>query len=54
MPIENHVESLKTRHQQLENQLSDMMANLSVDDSEVAEVKRAKLALKDKIKALQN
>ena len=54
MPVESHVESLKTRHKELESQLSDMLSSLSVDDAELAEIKRKKLALKDKIKSLQN
>lgn len=54
MPVESHVESLKTRHQELENQLNEMMGSLSVDNAELAEVKRRKLALKDKISSLQS
>ena len=54
MPIESHVESLKLQHKQLESQLDQMMADLSVDDSELAAIKRRKLALKDKIQALSN
>ncbi|MBO6813238.1 MAG: DUF465 domain-containing protein [Rhizobiaceae bacterium] len=54
MPVESHVESLKVRHQQLEEQLNEMQGDLSVDDAELAEVKRRKLAIKDKIKSLQS
>ena len=54
MPIESHVESLKLQHKQLENQLAQMMADLSVDDSELAIIKRRKLALKDKIRTLSS
>lgn len=54
MPIESHVESLKLQHKQLESQLNEMMADLSVDDSQLAEVKRRKLAIKDKLRSIEN
>ncbi len=53
MAIQSHINSLKHRHQQLEEQLQQEMSGTIVRDMEVAEIKRKKLAIKDKIEALQ-
>jgi len=45
----SHVESLKRKHQKLENELSETMRHPGVDQTELSALKREKLRLKDEI-----
>ena len=54
MPIESHIHSLKTRHQQLENLLEEKQAQPSTSDVEIADMKRQKLQIKDRIESLKS
>ena len=53
MAIEAHLKELETKRQALKEKLERLLAHPSVDDLEVAEVKRQKLHLKDEIAKLQ-
>lgn len=53
MAIETHIRQLEERHQQLEAQLDEMLNQPSASDSDIADVKRQKLQLKDKISYLK-
>lgn len=53
MPPESYLLELKTQHRALESELSDALAHRSTADSRIAELKRRKLYLKDKIIRLQ-
>ena len=53
MAVQSHIESLEMRHQELETKLSELMAGSSVQDSDVTEVKRQKLLIRDRIEQLR-
>ena len=54
MAVQSHIESLKIRHQELENRLSELMSASSVSTDDITDIKRRKLQIKDKIEQLQN
>lgn len=49
MTLDSHLDQLKQKHQNLELQLEDAKKHPSVSDQEIAEIKRQKLLLKEKI-----
>jgi hypothetical protein len=49
MTIESHLDQLQKRHHALEAELADAVQHPSVDDLQIAELKRRKLVLKDEI-----
>jgi hypothetical protein len=53
MTIESHLYQLQKRHHALENELADAAQHPSVDDLQIAELKRRKLVLKDEIAKLR-
>jgi len=53
MALESHLAELKKKHGELERALETARQHPSVDDLEIAEMKRRKLALKDEIERLQ-
>lgn len=53
MSLEAHLATLQRKHGDLEEQLSALSASPSADDSEIADIKRRKLALKDEIAKLE-
>lgn len=53
MALEAHLAELKKKHGELERALEDAMQHPSVDDLEIADLKRRKLALKDEIERLR-
>lgn len=53
MSIETHLEKLETKRQALKEKLEKKLAHPSVDDLEIADIKRQKLHLKDEITRLQ-
>ncbi|MFZ1814036.1 MAG: DUF465 domain-containing protein [Rhizobiaceae bacterium] len=53
MAVDSHIAQLEQRHRELEDRLDKVLAHPSADDVEIAEIKRQKLQLKDKIEALR-
>ena len=53
MSVESHINQLEIRHQSLKTRLNEISASPSIDQSEIAELKRQKLWLKDEISRLQ-
>ena len=53
MTIEAHIASLEKKHGALEEELHSALASPSVDDQEIAEIKRRKLRLKDELTRLK-
>ena len=53
MTIQAHLESLQKKHGVLEEQLHHAMTSPSIDDGQIADLKRRKLRLKDEIERLR-
>ena len=53
MSLQTHLAELEKRHQTIEREIEDALAHPSVDDLEIAEMKRKKLLLKDEINKLR-
>jgi hypothetical protein len=49
MAIQSHLAELERRHQALEDELAEALQHPSVDDLQIAELKRRKLLVKDEI-----
>ncbi|MEM1376112.1 MAG: DUF465 domain-containing protein [Pseudomonadota bacterium] len=49
MSIEGHLDALKRKHTDLENQLHDMMGRPAPDQATMTSLKREKLRLKEEI-----
>ncbi len=49
MSLKNHLDELIMKHQALENELRDAVAHPATTDSQLAEIKRRKLKIKDEI-----
>lgn len=54
MSTQAHLEALKSKHKDLETQLSDAIAHASSSDQELAEIKHRKLKIKDEISEIEN
>lgn len=54
MAIESHLAELKKKHGEVERALEAALQHPSVDDLEIIELKRRKLALKDEIERLKS
>lgn len=54
MPLHSHLVELERKHQALERQIQDTLAQPSSDGLRLAELKRRKLQLKDEIAKLRN
>lgn len=54
MPVGSHIHQLELRHRELEDKLTKILASPSADDVEIADIKRQKLQLKDKIHHLRD
>lgn len=52
MAVQSHIESLKMRHQELETRLDEMNSVAGVNDASIANIKRKKLQIKDRIEQL--
>jgi hypothetical protein len=52
MTVQAHLESLQKKHVALEEKLHFAMASPSVDDREIADIKRMKLKIKDQIQRI--
>lgn len=53
MSMESHIAELKRRHAAIDREITDAMAHPGVDDLQVTELKRKKLALKEEIERLK-
>jgi hypothetical protein len=53
MTIQAHIASLEKKHGDLEEELQTTMSSPSSDDTEIAELKRRKLRLKDEVQRLK-
>jgi len=53
MSVEAHVAQLQQRHASLEEKLEELVASPSTTDTELSELKRQKLQLKDEIHRLE-
>ncbi|WP_315924755.1 YdcH family protein [Mesorhizobium sp. SP-1A] len=53
MSLASHLEELQRKHGDIERELDEAMLHPSVDDLEIANLKRRKLALKDEIEKLR-
>ncbi len=53
MSLASHLEELQRKHSEIEKEIDDAMAHPSVDDLEIATLKRRKLALKDEMARLK-
>jgi hypothetical protein len=51
--MESHIAELQRRHAALDRQIHDALARPSVDDLQLSELKRKKLALKEQIERLR-
>lgn len=54
MSLANHLEELQRKHTDIERELDEAMLHPSVDDLEIVNLKRRKLALKDEIEKLRS
>ena len=52
MTVQAHLESLHKKHVDLEEKLHSAMTSPSVDDREIADIKRMKLRIKDQMQRL--
>ncbi|MDQ0458095.1 YdcH family protein [Rhizobium paknamense] len=53
MTIQAHLESLEKKHGALEEKLHAALSSPSADDSEILEIKRLKLRIKDEMERLR-
>jgi hypothetical protein len=54
MTVQAHLESLQKKHVALEEELHYAMTSPSMNDREIAEIKRRKLRIKDEIQRLRS
>lgn len=53
MTVSTHMEALKKKHSELENQLDAARMSLSTDNVHIANLKRKKLHIKDELEKLK-
>lgn len=53
MSLANHLDELQRRHGDIEREIDSAMTHPSVDDLQIVDLKRRKLALKDEIEKLK-
>lgn len=53
MSLQAHIRELEAKREELKNRIAELMAHPSVDDLEIARLKREKLHLKDEIERLK-
>ena len=53
MSLASHLDELKRKHGDIEREIDEALLHPSVDDLEIAHLKRRKLALKDEIEKLR-
>jgi hypothetical protein len=54
MSMQSHLVELEKKHQALEQKLHDALTHPGADDSEIREIKRRKLKVKDEISRLRH
>lgn len=54
MSLASHLEELQRKHGDIEREINEAMAHPSIDDLEIVNLKRRKLALKDEIEKLRS
>jgi hypothetical protein len=53
MSLANHLEELQRKHGDIEREIDEAMLHPSVDDLQIVNLKRRKLAIKDEIEKLK-
>jgi len=53
MSLASHLAELQRKHGELERELDEALAHPSIDDLEIATLKRRKLAIKDEMEKLR-
>ncbi|MBP1847043.1 hypothetical protein J2046_005325 [Rhizobium petrolearium] len=53
MTVQAHIASLEKKHGALEEELQTILASPSSDDRQIADIKRRKLRIKDKMQRLK-
>lgn len=53
MSLESHLAELERRHDDLERRIDEAQMHPSIDDLEIVQLKRRKLAIKDEIEKLK-
>jgi hypothetical protein len=53
MSLASHLEELQRKHGDIEREIDNAMTHPSVDDLQIVDLKRRKLALKDEIEKLK-
>ncbi len=54
MALDSHIRQLEQKHHELEQTLEKVMAHPSANDVEIAELKRQKLVIKDRLQRLRS
>lgn len=54
MPLESHLAELKRKHGELDREIDEARNHPSMDDLQIAQLKRRKLAIKDEMEKLSN
>ena len=52
MAVQSHIDSLKTRHRELDTQIQELVSKAATDPVEINDLKRKKLQIKDRIREL--
>jgi len=53
MTVDSHIAQLRQRHRELEARLDEVLSHPSANDTEIAQIKRQKLLIKDRISELR-
>ena len=53
MSLASHLDELKRKHSDIEREIDEALAHPSVDDLEIVQLKRRKLAIKDEMEKLR-
>ena len=53
MSLANHLEELQRKHGDIDRELDEALLHPSIDDLQIANLKRRKLAIKDEIEKLK-
>lgn len=54
MALDSHIRQLQQKHHELEHRLEEILAHPSANDAEIAEIKRQKLVIKDRLQRLRS
>ena len=54
MSVENHIETLRSRHRDLDERVAMLESSPSADDIEITSLKKQKLHLKEQIEKLES